>query len=228
MSEPKSQFKLAFKLSLPIIFAYSVLGMVFGILCTKSGFTWWVAPVMSAFIFGGSVQFVALSMMTEHAHFIPILFATVFIAFRNSFYGLSLLERYQSRWWIKSLLAFLLVDATYAILVANPTKPEHNNIQFCLQVSLLIYFSWFLGTLIGALFSSWIPPFPAFEFILPAFFMVVVVDYFIALKEWHIIIAPIIAIIVAYFIWPSQYLLAAILISIPAILMINHFKRAKA
>ncbi len=218
----------ALQVSWPIFFAYAPIGIVFGVLFTQEHYPWWMAPIESAVIYGGSIQFLVLSMMQDHAGLLAILFASFFVAFRNSFYGLSFLHRYDTHWLIKGFLAFLLVDATYAILLSHETKAEHNNIKFCLWVSVWIWSYWVGGTFIGALFSQWIPPFSALQFILPAFFLSVAVGYWIKLREWHMVIVPIIASVVSYLWLPKQYLIIAIVLSIISILIIDKVKRGHA
>ena len=205
---------LALRLTVPIFFAYFSIGVVYGVIFTHSGFAWYLAPLISAIVFAGSVQFVALSMMSEHATVFAVIIATVFIAFRNAFYGLSFLDRYKTGWLAKSVLVFTLVDATYAILTANPPKQGLNDIKFCLSVSLLNFVYWVAGTFLGAVMSCWIPEFDALKFVLPAFFMTVVVGFFLKSRQWHAIVAPILCMVIAYFIWPAQYFLLAILFSI--------------
>lgn len=219
--------KRAFKLSLPILFAYGPLGIVYGVLFAHSDFSWWLAPVTSAVVFAGAVQFVALSMMADHAGVFTIVLATIFIAFRNSFYGLNLLERFKTNWLTKNLLIFMLVDATYVILMSNPAEDNQDDVKFCFLLSFYIYLYWVIGTLIGAIFSKWIPDFSAIAFILPAFFGVLVIEYFIAKRRLHTLIAPICAAIIAYLIYPKQFLLIAILLSLGVILGIHYMSEKK-
>ncbi len=221
-----TELSVAFKLSLPTLFAYFPLGMVFGILFAHSGFNRFLGPLMSAVLYSGSVQFVALSMMTKHAGIIPIVAATVFIAIRNSFYGLNLLPRFNQRGLLRAFLIFTLVDATYAILMTHPPDKNLNDSKFCFLLSFLIFGYWVGGTVVGAIFATWLPPVHGLAFILPSFFMVLVVEFFIAKRQWHAIIAPILSAIIAYIILPNQYLLLAIIFSMITIFAINYFKRA--
>ena len=223
----KSELQMAFKLSLPTLFAYVPLGIVFGLVFAHSGFAWYLAPLMSLMVFGGSVQFVALSMMTEGANVLAIVIATVFIAFRNSFYGLSLLQRYCQRGLLKFLMIFTLVDATYAILMANPPDGKMDDSRFCVWLSVLVYSYWVFGTLLGAVFSNWVPSFPGLSFILPCFFMVLALEYFLAKRDLFAIITPLVSVIIAYIIFPTQYLLVAILFCVLFILMINTVRQKK-
>ncbi len=220
-STQETEIARAFRLSLPILFAYFPLGMVFGVIFAHSGFAWYLGPFMSAIVYGGSVQFVALSMMTKHASVYAIILSTVFIAFRNSFYGLNFLNRFKTNLFLKGFLIFLLVDATYVILALNPPNTKHNDIKFCLWLSVFIYLYWVIGTLVGGICAGWIPSFPALSFILPAFFMTLVVDYYITKKRWHTIVLPPILIAIAYLITSSQYLLLAIVLSLLSIIVIH-------
>lgn|SRR3990167_357317 len=215
----------AFRLSFPILFAYFPLGIVFGVLFAHSGFLWYLGPVMSAAVYSGSVQFIVLSMMTKHAPIYAIVLATVFIAFRNSFYGINFLNRFKTNAFFKSILMFMLVDATYVILVSHPPKEHTNDIQFCLWLSIFIYAYWVGGTILGALCSGWLPSFPAVYFILPSFFMVLVIDYFLAKRKWQIIFLPIIYAVAAYLIAPNQFLLLSIIFSLLSLLTIHYFRK---
>ena len=223
--QPISECRLAFKISLPIILAYGPIGLVFGVLCVQSGVPWWLATFMSAVVFSGAAQFVALSMYYDHAAWLSIMVTVFFIAFRNSFYGLSFLKRYEGHWLVKTILALMLVDATYALLLSNPTREGHNNTRFCLWTSVWVWSYWVGGTLIGAVFSRWIPPFDAFQFVLPAFFMAVAVDYWMKLKSWHVVLMPIFASLLAYWIMPQRYLLLAIVFSVLAIIVFDRWSR---
>ena len=110
------EFKRALKFSLPTLFAYFPLGIIFAILWVEAGFPGYWAVTMSAVAFAGAVQFVALSMMQAKSGVLAILLAGSFVAFRNVFYGLSLLERFKYKpKLIQALLIFGLVDATYAV-----------------------------------------------------------------------------------------------------------------
>ncbi len=227
MFNRSSEFTRAFKLTIPIFFAYFPLGIVFGILFAHLGFARPLGPVMSAVVYGGSVQFVALSMMVNHSGFLAIIFAALFIALRNSFYGLSLLERFQTHWAIKIFLIYGLVDATYASLMASPPREGENDIKFCCFLTLFVYLSWVLGTVAGAILSYWLPPFSGASFILPAFFMVLVIEYFLVSRSLLSITVPVIAAIIAYLIMPKNYLLIAIVLSVLFILFVHNKVRGK-
>ncbi len=208
------ELKQAFKISMPSLFAYFPLGMVFTILWLKAGFPAYWAPIMSVFAFAGAVQLVALSMMQEHASVIAILLAVSFIASRNLFYGLSLIERYQDKPKLtKAFLIFGLVDATYGMLMVNPEKPGRDDTAFCFYVTLWPYIYWMLGTFSGLFLFSFMSEIKGLDFMLTSFFMVLVIDYYLVSRDKLSLIMPVAFACFSFLIFPKQYLLLSIILS---------------
>lgn len=222
----KTIWNHALKVSSPIFFAYFPLGIVFGILFNHLGFNWVYAPIMSLLVYAGSVQFVALSFLMSHGSLVSMLVATLFVALRNSFYGLAFLERYDTKWYKKLFLIYGMVDATYALLVTHNDLPKKQDEKFCLYLTFLIMFYWVSGTFVGALFSQWLPQIPGLGFVLPCFFMVLVVEQYLKLRTFKPFFMAIIAAIIAFLIYPQQFLLLAICISIIFILLYYRGERS--
>jgi 4-azaleucine resistance transporter AzlC len=209
-----TELKQALRLSVPAFLAYFPLGIVFTVLWLKAGFPGYWAPVMSIFAFAGAAQFVALSMMQEHAGVFAIILATSFIAFRNVFYGLSVSERFKTKpKYLKGFLIFGLVDATYGILTSNPEKPEYDDTAFCFYVTLFPYLYWVGGTLLGLSLFSVMPEIKGLDFMLTSFFMILVVDYYCVSRDKLSLLMPIIFSWISFTLLPKQYLLLSIILS---------------
>ncbi len=205
------EFKRALEASTPTFFAYFPLGLLFGVLFTQTEFHWLGAPLMSALVYAGAVQFVVLSMMTNDASLWAILLASLFVAFRNSFYGLSVSERFKpTPRWMKPLLIFGLVDAAYAVFVNRPIYDDIDDSWFCFYTTLLMYGSWVGGSFVGALFAKAIPDVSGMGFILTAFFFLIVLEYFKKNQSIDALIIPVIASTIAWLIVPQYFLLIAI------------------
>ncbi len=97
----------AWQLSIPVFFAYFPLGIIFGLLFCQSGFPWYYAPIISIIVYNGAVQFLALGIMATGGSYLDILLATIFVALRNSFYGIALIKRYNYSFWKKFYLVVL-------------------------------------------------------------------------------------------------------------------------
>ena len=61
------QIKKAFINTIPVMTGYIVLGMGFGILLKTKGYGVWWALAMSVFIYAGSMQYLAVSLLTSGA-----------------------------------------------------------------------------------------------------------------------------------------------------------------
>ena len=55
--------RCAFPYTIPILAGFAFLGMTYGIYMRVSGFGFWYPMLMSLLIFGGSLEFVAVSML---------------------------------------------------------------------------------------------------------------------------------------------------------------------
>lgn len=219
------ELRRAFKLCMPTLFTYFPLGIIFAILWIQDGFPAFWAPLMSMFAFAGVIQMIALSMMKVHASIYAIFFAVIFVALRNVFYGLNFIERFNNKpFFLRIFLIFGLVDATYGILVTNPTESVSDDNKFCFYVTLLPFLYWVFGTLLGAFIFTDLPTFQGIEFILTSFFMILVIDYYQMHKDRLCIIMPVIFAAISYVITPEYFLLASIISSTIFIYFFENYK----
>ena len=66
----KKAARCAFPHTIPILTGFLFLGMTYGIYMNASGFSFWYPMLMGLTIFGGSLEFVAVSMLL--APFAPV------------------------------------------------------------------------------------------------------------------------------------------------------------
>ena len=224
---PHSPRALAFKLSLPIFLSYFPLGIVFGALFAKLHTYWYMAPIMSAFVYSGTVQFVTIGLMQQHASYFFIFLSVIFIAGRNMFYGLSLFERYQMPAFKKTLSIFLLVDTNYAIVLKTPPfKNKEQDTSFCLWLGFFFYLYWLSGSFVGALFGQRIPGIDNLEFVLIAFFAIMLLELYRQNKSFKPIVVGLISFAIACLLVPlSSVMLVAVLISCVLLVACYLFER---
>mgnify|MGYP002756765220 FL=1 len=65
------------------------LGLAFGLLMVQSGFSWWWTPIFSIVIYAGSMEFLAISMVTGGVSALSSLLTGFMVNFRHIFYGLT-------------------------------------------------------------------------------------------------------------------------------------------
>lgn len=180
----KKTIQAAFVKTLPVMAGYLVLGFGFGILAEKSGYGVLYAVLMSTCIYAGSMQYVAVSLLTSGASLITAALTTLMVNARHLFYGISMIEPYAKAGKRKPYLIFALTDETYS-LVCTGRAPEGVDFhRFAFFVSLFDQCYWVLGSLLGAVAGALIPwDFAGVEFVMTALFITVFVEQWKSTKN---------------------------------------------
>ena len=63
--ETQQEIRLGLKDSWLVGLGLVPLGLAFGLLVTQAGFAWWWAPIFSVIIYSGSMEFLAIGMVTS-------------------------------------------------------------------------------------------------------------------------------------------------------------------
>ena len=174
----KGILKRAFIKSIPVMAGYVVLGTGFGILAYSHGFGIWWPLVMSVFVYAGSMQYVAIDLLSGGAGFLTVAVTTLAVNVRHLLYGLSMLKKYEKAGKKKPYLVFALTDETYSLLVKDDSIPENQQASFYFLVSLFNQIYWVTGSLIGVICGRVLPINTAgIDFSLTALFITVAVDH---------------------------------------------------
>lgn len=185
-NDRKTIIRKAFHTSLPVLAGYIVLGIGFGILAYSHGMGIWWPILMSIFIFAGSMQYVAVDLLSTGAGFLSIALTTLAVNARHLLYGISMLAKYKGTGRKKPYLMFSLTDETYSLLVKPEEDPQKNTPLYYLLVSFFDQSYWVLGTVIGVAAGRFIPfGTQGIDFSLTALFVTVAVDQWCeAKKHW--------------------------------------------
>lgn len=220
----QKELKKAFEVSIPVMMGYSVLGFAFGLLLVSFEYPWYLAPLMSIFIYAGALQFVAISFFNVKAGFVDIAIATWFINIRQSFYGLSLLKRFKNMGKSKVYLIFGLTDETYALLTTIKDDEQLKKKYYYIFLTALNQFYWFIGSTLGAIVGSNIKFNTAgLEFSLTALFVVLCIEQYKNLQNMMpFLIGGFASVVALIFFPPDMMLVLSILI---ALILLFLFKR---
>lgn len=176
--------KYAFKRSLPILAGYIVLGMGFGVLLETKGYGVGWALLMSCFIYAGSMQYVAIDLLTGGASLISAALMTLMVNARHLFYGISMIERYRDTAPYKPYLIFALTDETYSVVCSGEVPDGVDRKKYFFLVSLFAQCYWIAGSVAGSLVGSMITFNSAgIEFSMTALFLVVFVEQWRSTKN---------------------------------------------
>jgi len=175
----KKDFKQALLDTVPVMTGYLFLGFGFGLLMEQKGYGVLWSEAMSLFIYAGSMQYVAVNLITGGAGFLTTALTTLMVNARHLFYGISMVDAYRGAGKKKPYLMFALTDETYS-LVAGKDKPP----GYCLTVSILNHCYWIAGTLLGALAGKLISvDLPGIEFVLTALFVTIFTEQWLTTRD---------------------------------------------
>ena len=171
--------------TLPVLTGYLVLGFGFGIILKANGFSTLLAFAMSLFIYAGSMQYVAIGLLTGGASLVTAAVTTLMVNARHLFYGISMLDKYKGVGKIKPYLIFALTDETYSLVCSDTpdmTEKERNN--YCFFVSLFNHIYWVAGSVLGAVVGSLVKfNTEGIDFALTALFLTVFIEQWLTTKK---------------------------------------------
>lgn len=175
-------FRTAFLDTIPVMTGYLFLGFGFGILAQQNGLSLWWAMAMSVFIYAGSMQFVAVTMLSGGTGILSAALTTLAVNARHLFYGISMIDRYKGTGKKKPYLIFSLSDETYSLV--SQKEPGQDGGVYYFLVSALDQLYWVLGTLLGAAAGQWIPlNYEGIDFVLTALFVTIFVEQWLSTKN---------------------------------------------
>ena len=164
---------------------YLILGFGFGIIIKANGYSIALAAAMSTFIYAGSMQYVAIGLMTGGASLVTTALTTLMVNIRHLFYGISMLEKYQNTGKAKPYLIFSLTDETYSLVCGElPNVGPEERTRYELLVSLLNHLYWIAGSVAGAVAGSLIRfNSQGIDFALTALFLTVFTEQWLSSKK---------------------------------------------
>lgn len=168
--------RAAFPQTIPILTGFLVLGIAYGIYMKALGFSPLVPILISLFVFAGSMQFVAGSVLTGAFAPVSTFFLTLMVNARHLFYGISMLEQYRGLGAKKFPTIFWMCDETFSVNVSADIPEGVDRGWFYFFVSLFDYSYWALGTALGAVLGQFIPfDTTGVDFAMTALFLVILV-----------------------------------------------------
>ncbi len=141
---------------MPLSLAVAPWGLLAGSMAIEANLTAWQGQGLSAIVFAGAAQLVAIGMLKAGASLLSILLTCLLLTSQHLLYGLSmrpLLAPQPLRWRLG--LGFLLTDEFFA-LTSHQDLHSFNR-WYALGVGLTFYVAWNLFTLAGIVLGQSIP-----------------------------------------------------------------------
>ena len=185
--------------TVPMLVGAAPFGVIFGTLAIAAGMPVWAVLALSALVFAGSSQFVAVSLIGSGTA-LPVIWLTTFVVnLRHALYSATLLpyaRQLPARW--RWPLSFWLTDETFAVV--EHYLREHgtsgDGVWYWLGSSLAMYVNWQLWTIIGVMLGQSVPGLAelGLDFAMVATFAAIVAPQ---LRQRPVLVAAVLAGVVA-------------------------------
>lgn len=206
----RAEIVKAIRTCMPIAVGVVPLGLAFGVLMVQTGFDWWWTPIFSIVIYAGSMEFLAISMVTGGVTPAVAAVTGFMVNFRHIFYGLTFPRDEIRNRFVRAYSTYALTDESYAVLSAFPRGSRPSG-AFVFTVQLFCQVLWVVSGIIGALAGQAIPPsVKGLDFALVALFIVLAIDSFQNNKDYSLPLSAAVLGVLAGCLFPGQLLMVAL------------------
>jgi 4-azaleucine resistance transporter AzlC len=169
--------RAAFPKTIPIIAGFLFTGFSYGFYMQQQGFSFWYPTLMALTIYGGSLEFVTVSMLLSPFAPLQSFLLALMIQARHLFYGIAMLDRYKGMGWKKFYLIFGMCDETFAIIYSTEPPAGINRGWFMFWITLLDHIYWIFGAFLGGVFGSFVTiDTKGIDFVMTSMFVVIFLE----------------------------------------------------
>jgi 4-azaleucine resistance transporter AzlC len=203
ISSPFSEFLAGARDTFPLIVGAIPFGLIFGTLAISSGLSFAATMAMSAIVFAGSAQFIAVGLVMAGTGWPIIILTTFVVNLRHALYSATLapyVKKLPQRWQIP--MAFWLTDETFAVVAAryNQVGDSPHLRWYYLGSALFMYLNWQFCTFLGLTVGRLIPDAAAWglDFAMPVTFIGMVIPYLKNRPMWASVVVSGVVALLAY------------------------------
>lgn len=180
----KTALRAAFPHTVSIFAGFWFMGIAYGLLMNKSGFSFYWPMLMAMTIFSGSVEFVAVKLLLSPFSLVQSFVIALFICARHLFYGISMLDRFKGMGWKKFPLIYGMCDETFSVNYTARVPQGVDHGWFMLWVTVLDYTYWVTGAALGGIFGTWVSfRTKGLDFVMTAMFVVIFMEQWMKEKR---------------------------------------------
>jgi 4-azaleucine resistance transporter AzlC len=156
----RAEFFNGVKATIPLEIGGIPFGVIFGALAISSGISPMGAMGMSAFVFAGSAQFIAVGLVAAGTGIWWIILTTFVVNARHALYAVTLapyVKHLPHRWLLP--LGFMLTDEVFVVAITRYQQSDDsvNKHWYFFGSAVSMYVCWQISTLVGIVAGSAIP-----------------------------------------------------------------------
>lgn len=220
----RKAIQAAFPVTIPVMLGYLSVGLAFGLVLEKSGFSVGYALLMSLIIYAGAMQFIAINLLLSGLGLFEIGLMTLFVNIRHMFYGLSFLDTFKQMGRLRPYMIFSLTDETYSLLCGAKVPEGVDQDRFYFAIALLNQCYWVAGSVLGAVAGQLITFNTAgIDFAMTALFVVIFIEQWYSYQTHLPALLGLGATVVSLVIFgPSQLVLPSMILMTLGLLLLRN------
>lgn len=211
MNKYRADFWGGARMMLPLTVAVAPIGMIFGVSAAAKGLSVAEAGLMSALVFAGGSQFVALDIWTHPAHWATLGLAALVVNIRHVLLSMSIGRKLTAfPGWLRYLSMLVLADEIWAMAEKRAWGATLTPAWYA-GLAIPFYLVWVLTGLIGAALGAKIgnPAALGLDFAFTAVFIVLVAGFWKGRETGLILLASAAAAVVVHALVPGAWYIAA-------------------
>ncbi|MDQ0562154.1 4-azaleucine resistance transporter AzlC [Rhizobium mesoamericanum] len=209
--QPIADFLDGAKAILPLVVAVVPIGLVFGAVSVTKGLSALEATLMSALVFAGGSQFVAMDIWTHPASWAGVGFAALLVNIRHVLMSASLGTKMQAfSGWRRYAAMLFLADEIWAIAEFRTGVARLTPSWFA-GIAMPFYLAWVASTRIGASLGAFLggPAAIGLDFAFPAVFVVLAMGFWKGRETGSVLAASALAAVLVHQFVPGVWYIAA-------------------
>jgi len=157
----KKSYWRGVKVTIPLCIAVSTVGISFGVIAAQSGLQVWQAVAMSAIVFAGASQMMAVGMIAQGAAPISIVISTFLLNIRHLVMSSYMMNKLRNeKLPMRAFLSFAVCDESFALFSLDDEADK----PFLFGIESALFVFWTISTALGGYVSGIMPPLVADSF----------------------------------------------------------------
>ncbi len=157
MNSKRQQFIRGMKAGTPIVMGFLPVAISYAIIARQAGMDTFQIALMCLMVFAGASQIMAAGMLIQGAQLAAIIIATFLLNLRHIIMSTCVFEKMEPSARAPRLLgAYWVTDESFAMFTTG-TEKKDLTVWFFLGLGLITYLAWFVGSLLGAVLTNFLP-----------------------------------------------------------------------
>lgn len=155
-SNPLKSYLYGMQKAIPVLIGFLPVAVTYAIMATATGMSAGETVGMSAAVFAGASQIMAVGMLSGGAGYLSVILSTFVLNLRHIMMSTCVFRKMRGVGWLgRVICSFGVTDETFALYTTE--EDSKSDVWFMLGLITVSYLSWVLGAVLGIVASNLLP-----------------------------------------------------------------------